>query len=143
MQKKISEIFYANDDNHNFFNAAMIEISPQTQLILGDGEQLMQHLNTSDFFPDVIFLYLNMPGRNGFQVLKEIKFLDKTKDIPVVIFSTSDDPTTIQTTRLLGANLYLAKPSSFSALKKSIRYILSINRETLDTSEESFSYRAN
>ncbi len=84
-----------------------------------------------------------MPIKNGYEVLQEIKQSERTKYLPVIIFSTSDDEKAINTTRQLGANLYIPKPSSFSSLKKAIKHSLSINWDTFTPSPENFVYRAN
>ena len=92
--------------------------------------------------PDLIFLDIQMPGKTGFEVLQEIKQSDRTRHLPIIIFSTTNDEKAINTTRELGANLYIPKPSSFSSLKKAIKHSLSINWDTFTPSTEDFVYRA-
>ncbi len=74
--------------------------------------------------PYAIFLDLNMPRKNGFECLSEIRKTPKLKDIMVVIFSTSADKNAIETTYALGANYYIRKPRSFKLLKKAIETVL-------------------
>ena len=106
-----------------------------------DGTELLSFLKTNS--PDLIFIDLNMPVKNGFEVLKEIKQNDHMKDLPVIIFTTSDHSTAIETSRELGATLYVPKPLSFNVLKKVISHILAINWKTFIPSAEEFVYRGN
>ena len=88
-------ILLADDDTDDciFFENALKEICIETNLaIVHDGEQLLKYLleNSSRALAiDVIFLDLNMPRKNGFESLAEIKENDNLKHIPVVMFSTS------------------------------------------------------
>jgi len=111
------------------FEDALQEVYSKTRLTMAhDGIHLMKILNeTVPPAPDVIFLDLNMPGKNGFDCLREIKQTPKLKLIPVIIFSTSAQPDTINRAYTQGANYYICKPGSFFLLKKAIEYVLSIN----------------
>lgn len=124
-------IFLADDDGDDclLFEDALREIDLQTQLTTAsDGMQLMSILKkTSLRLPDVIFLDLNMPCKNGFECLQEIKESPALRFIPVIIFSTSAQPDTIDKVYAQGANYYICKPGTFPLLKKAIEYVLSIN----------------
>ena len=63
--------------------------------------------------PDLILLDLNLPKKNGCEVLGEIKKDDSLKSIPVIILSTSSDLTDIHITYELCANCYITKPNNF------------------------------
>lgn len=76
--------------------------------------------------PCVIFLDLNMPLKNGFECLKEIRQTQKLKNIPVIIFSTTSNPDAIDQTYLLGANYYVCKPLSHKLLIKAIETLLEL-----------------
>jgi len=60
--------------------------------------------------PDLILLDLNMPRKDGREVLAEIKEADELKSIPVVIFTTSDAERDIATCYRLHCNCYITKP---------------------------------
>lgn len=60
--------------------------------------------------PDIILLDLNLPRKDGREVLEEIKEDDDLKRIPVVVLTTSDDETDIVTSYNLHANCYITKP---------------------------------
>lgn len=122
-------IFLAEDDadDRMFFEDVLKEVSISTNLVMADdGVELMNVLDESvPPPPDVIFLDLNMPRKNGFECLKEIRQTAKLREIPVIIFSTSDNAQAIDKTYSLGANFYMQKPRSFALLKKAIETVLS------------------
>ena len=89
--------------------------------VVHDGEQLMQLLaKNSDELFDVLFLDLNMPRKNGFACLEEIKRNPKLKALPVIIFSTSFNQNIADRLYENGAHYYICKPADFSQLKKLI-----------------------
>lgn len=70
--------------------------------------------------PSLIVLDINMPMLNGLETLKILKEHEKYKEIPVVIFSSSYNPTDIEVARHHGAADYITKPNSFSQYKEII-----------------------
>jgi CheY-like chemotaxis protein len=137
-------IFLADDDDDDclLFQDALREICSRTQLTTAkDGMELMGKLEeTVPPPPDVIFLDLNMPRKNGFECLEEIRRTHKLKNIPVVIFSTSAQSDSVDKVYESGANYYVRKPGSFAQLKMAIQQILSINwgEHTNQTPKEKF-----
>jgi DNA-binding NarL/FixJ family response regulator len=127
----LKNIFLADDDPDDrlFFEDALKELGIKTELIMtNDGVELMTVLDhTVPPPPHVVFLDLNMPRKNGLECLAEIRRIQKLKNIPVVIFSTSDSPNTIDTTYSLGATYFICKPRSFDLFKKAIETILSFD----------------
>ncbi|MBB4801552.1 CheY-like chemotaxis protein [Flavobacterium nitrogenifigens] len=91
----------------------------------------MNYLENSDLeiFPDVIFLDLNMPRKNGIECLIEIKENEKLKHLPVIIFSTSLDSEIVNNLYQKGASYYIRKPGEFSKLKTVIEKALTIASE--------------
>lgn len=76
----------------------------------------LQYLKGQNIKPDFIFLDLNMPEINGKECLLELKRNLILSKIPVVIFSTSDDPADIRDTLSLGAVEFMTKPAKVSSL---------------------------
>jgi CheY-like chemotaxis protein len=138
----IKKIFLADDDIDDcvLFEDALRELQLETQLtIANDGVELMHTLDKDAFqLPDVIFLDLNMPRKDGFECLKEIKQNSQLKDIPVVIFSTSSSSDIINKTYHGGADCYISKPRSFSLLKKAIETVLSMGKPNTRPSKDHF-----
>lgn len=86
-------------------------------------EALIQ-LDARKLKPDVIFLDLNMPIMTGEEFLKEIKTIDHLKSIPVIIFSTSSNTSTMKKTKELGAKEFITKPNRFDALVELLKPII-------------------
>ena len=127
----MKNIFLADDDTDDrmFFENALKQVTIPTRLTLvNDGLELMSNLETilEPPPPDVIFLDLNMPRKNGFQCLEEIRNTPKLKDIPVVIFSTTTNEEAVNKTYQHGANHYICKPRSFELLAKAIETVLTL-----------------
>jgi CheY-like chemotaxis protein len=71
-------------------------------------------------FPRFILLDLNMPKKDGREVLRELKQHPELKKIPVVIFSTTNNEQEMRRCYELGANSYITKPNSFESLLKTV-----------------------
>lgn len=123
-QLNIQSILLADDDNDDclLFKDALEELSVSAALTtVFDGDQLMQLLTKEDaLLPDVLFLDLNMPRKNGFQCLEEIKKDAKLNKLPIIIFSTSYEPDIARKLYQDGAMHYIQKPNEFSKLKNVI-----------------------
>lgn len=114
-------------DDRMLFEDALKEVSGSTKLIsLSDGMHLIDVLTKKTTpGPDVIFLDINMPGKNGFECLQSIRTNPALKDIPIVLYSTCSLEETINRAYSSGANFYVSKPNNFNALKKVISTVLS------------------
>ena len=80
-----------------------------------DGQEAVAFLQRTGEYadvprPDVVLLDLNMPRKNGRQVLAEIKSDPRLASIPILVFTTSQDPDDIRTAYTLHANAYVTKP---------------------------------
>lgn len=71
----------------------------------------------------VILLDLNMPSLDGYQVLKIIKTDERTRQIPVIMLSTTDNPVEVAKCYELGCNVYVTKPVEYEAFSKAIQNI--------------------
>ncbi len=131
VNSKILNIALADDDEDDrlFFQEAIEEIAVRTKLSLfQNGKELMDYLNLPNvILPNLIFLDLNMPIKNGMQCLKEIRNNPLLNPISIAIYSTSSSEKDIEETFVNGANIYLNKPSNFSKLRESIEKVLQIN----------------
>ncbi|MGZ7067381.1 MAG: response regulator [Methanobacterium sp.] len=93
-----------------------------------DGEEAMLFLHKEGEFsdaprPDMILLDLNLPKKDGREVLKEIKMDDDLKRIPVVVLTTSKAEKDILKSYDLHANSYITKPVDFDQFIKVIKSI--------------------
>jgi len=95
---------------------------------VSDGQECMEYLTKQGPFkqvkkPDVVLLDLNLPKKDGRQVLAEMKTDPGLKKIPVVILTTSDNEVDINKAYALGANCFVTKPVDFGQIKKIVNEI--------------------
>jgi len=128
-------ILLADDDKDDclFFKEALAELDASSSFkAVHDGEQLMQLLmNETNKLPHILFLDLNMPRKNGFECLAEIKLNKKLRNLPVVIFSTSFEHDKISILFKTGADVYIRKPGNFAQLIQVINHALPMATEKI------------
>lgn len=124
----------ADDDKDDsiLFQDILEELPLSTHLtMVSNGEQLMQLLNQmNDKLPDVLFLDLNMPRKNGYDCLLEIKSSEKLKSLSVIIFSTAFEPQVVNILYEKGAQYYIRKSNSYMQLKNLIHQALILTANT-------------
>lgn len=96
--------------------------------IVNDGIEALNFLKKKEQYknmprPDLILLDLNLPRKNGFEVLKEIKQDSGLRRIPVVILSISDAEEDLLKTYNLHANCYIKKPVDIVEFEKIVNSI--------------------
>ena len=96
--------------------------------VVNDGEEAMAFLRNQGKYrdaprPDIILLDLNLPKKDGREVLAEIKSEPSLKTIPVVIISSSEAEQDIIKSYNLNANCYVTKPVNFDQFIKVIQSI--------------------
>jgi CheY-like chemotaxis protein len=121
-------LLLADDDTDDclFFKEALADLPVPVSLeTVNDGVELMQLLSSkTKKLPDLLFLDLNMPRKNGFECLSEIKAADTLKSLPVIIFTTSLNMEMLNLLYQKGAYHYIRKPGEYSKLKKIILEVL-------------------
>jgi len=109
-----------------------------------DGEELTEYLNHTGRYtepgsaprPGVILLDLNMPKKDGWQALREIKANPELCEIPIVILTTSKAEEDICRSNDLGADSYITKPVIFEALVDVLRVLGKYWFQIVDVSSE-------
>lgn len=108
-------------------------------LWLKDGEQALDYLfrrgayaDRDDILPRLVLLDLKMPRVDGIEVLRAIKMDERTRRIPVVVMTSSQEEQDVAQSYDLGVNSYVVKPVDFGAFADLARqagfYWLAINR---------------
>ena len=85
--------------------------------IFAEGDYLGRNM---EYKPKVILLDLKMPKVNGLEVLQKIRDDERTKNIPVVMLTSSKEDPDIKTCYALGVNSYVVKPVAFDEFQKAI-----------------------
>lgn len=95
-----------------------------------DGQQAVDYLFKQGDYVDsphttplLMLLDLNLPGLDGYQVLQQMKGDERTKRIPVVILTTTDDKREVARCYELGCNVYITKPVDYEHFSEAIRKI--------------------
>ena len=120
-------ILMADDDADDrlLANDALLDCAFEGQVrFVEDGEELVNYLRQLGKYseaeahprPGLILLDLNMPRKNGREVLREIKTDPALRQIPVVVFTTSRSDTDIAAVYELGANSFVVKPTGYDDL---------------------------
>jgi len=113
------DIFYVEDDIDFAFimQHAAQEINSGISLeIVENGKDALEMLNmftTERIKPKIILLDLNLPGLSGLDLVKRIREVPFLKYVPVIFFTTSDNPKDVKASLEFGANAYLTKPSGY------------------------------
>jgi two-component system, response regulator len=111
-----------DEDDRDLVQDAFIDAGLPGQLrFVIDGQELVDYLRRHSGSrdrdqPAIILLDLNMPRKDGREALAEIKSDEALCDIPVVILTTSTDDEDIRRSYRLGANSFIAKPTTHAAL---------------------------
>lgn len=129
-RKKVKLLLSADDDeeDHLLIQAAFESVKAPFELrFVKDGEDLLNYLQHLGKYsdpdmasptPDLILLDLNMPQKDGWQSLLEIKADPELSCIPVVILTTSYEREDITRCYTLGANTFITKPQSYDELQR-------------------------
>lgn len=109
-EKKLLMIVDDDKDDRFFFCSAIRKNNPSFECLEAEnGDDALKQLRRSERLPDFIFLDLNMPQMDGKECLTELK-KDKTlKNIPVIIYTTSEYKLDKEVTKELGADYFLTK----------------------------------
>ena len=97
---------------------------------VGDGQQALDYLFSEGEYaggeyasPLLVLLDLNLPVLDGYQVLKRMKADERTRRIPVIILTTTDDAREVTRCYELGCNVYVTKPVDYEQFSDAIRKI--------------------
>jgi CheY-like chemotaxis protein len=113
--KKLKIVFVENDEDEQLFIREGFEATKMFEILgqFQSGSELFSYMDKqSSEWPDVILSDLNMPGKNGHDILTEIKKKPYAR-VPVVITSTSSTRSIIDKCLSMGAADYIIKPETF------------------------------
>lgn len=125
---RIQTIIIADDDSDDelLFRHALSEVEPTIKLeATKDGNELLSLLQ--NFKPDMLFLDLDMPAKNGLECLKAIRSNAVYTDLPIIVFSSTSRKSNIDVAYEMGANLFFIKPSFYKDLVATLQLILQLN----------------
>ena len=121
-------VLLADDDqDHAFlFERILKKVDPSKKLVIAkDGTELLKLLSTTR--PELLFLDLNMPCKNGFECLQEIRSNEQLADLPIIVYSSSSRMTDIQKAYVHKADLYMVKPFNTEHLTNALQSVLQMD----------------
>jgi two-component system response regulator len=123
-----------NPDDEELTRIAFEESNLANQLVVArDGVEALEYLLDSQRpLPQMVLLDLKLPKLNGLEVLRRLRADERTRFLPVVILTSSDEERDLFDSYGLGANSYVRKPVDFAQFVESVRqlglYWLVLNR---------------
>ena len=145
MELETNKIVLLVEDNPND-EALTLRAFKKSQIlnqidVVRDGQEALDYLfcegeysaRDKSLLPQVILLDINLPKIDGLGVLQRLRANEKTKIIPVVIMTTSDEQNDLISSYQLGANSYIQKPVDLNmfmdAIKQLGMYWLVLNKQ--------------
>ena len=108
---------------------------PNETVVARDGEEACQFLFDEpdpNKLPDLVLLDLKLPKVGGLEILQRMRRDERTKSVPIVILTSSDEERDIMMSYNLGANSYIRKPVDYAQFIETVKllghYWLTANR---------------
>jgi CheY-like chemotaxis protein len=123
-EQRVTILLVEDDPGHARLIEKNLRRSNITNEIIhaSDGQQAIDLLFSDERpSPLLVLLDLNMPVLDGYQVLERIRANDKTRHIPVIILTTTDDTREVSRCYELGCNVYVTKPVGYEQFCDAIR----------------------
>lgn len=145
MKKRTILIVEDNPDDETFILRALKKSNVANEIqVVRDGAEALDILFGSGSYegramvaPAVVLLDLKLPKIDGLEVLRRLRDDDRTKSIPVVILTSSDEQEDIVRSYALGANSYVRKPVEFGDFAEAVGrlglYWMILNEPPVDT----------
>jgi DNA-binding response OmpR family regulator len=127
-QPNSTNVLIAEDDDDDFFIFSVAVSETGFSVLLKraeDGELLMNLLREQ--LPDILFLDLLMPIKDGKQCLLEIRADRRYDTMPIVVYTQLDDLETVEYCYRQGSNLITIKPNTIADLREALQRILAVD----------------
>ncbi|GAB2557786.1 response regulator [Spirosoma aerophilum] len=121
----MADVLYVEDNPNDadIFGRLVRKLKrPITYTVISSGAEALEYLtgqgryeSQKTILPKLVLLDLNLSGLSGFDVIEQTRAFDKTRYLPIVAFSTSDNPKDIQSAYEAGINAYVVKPGTYQA----------------------------
>jgi CheY-like chemotaxis protein len=127
-------LFVDDDSDESYlFNEALEHSGLNIELSRAkDGNALLEYLQNEPL-PDMVFIDLNMPYKDGLEALTEIRRNPKFDKLPLVIYSTTRNNSHIDSSYLNGASLFVVKPNTFDGMVQIVKKVCTIDWANFST----------
>jgi len=122
-------VLFVDDDSDEsyLFNEALEHSGLNIQMSKAkDGNDLLSYLRSQPL-PDIVFIDLNMPYKDGLEALIEIRKDKKFEKLPLIIYSTTKNNSHIDLTYQNGASLFVVKPNNFDGMVQIVKKVCTID----------------
>ena len=124
MDKKIILLVEDNPDEEALPLRALKKNNIQNEVVIArDGAEVLKVLSGEGLLPTVVLLDLKLPKVDGLEVLRRIRAEERTKRLPVVIFTSSKEEQDLIKSYNLGTNSYIRKPVDFTQFAEAVRQV--------------------
>ena len=125
----LKTVWLADDDKDDceLFKEVLMQIMPLSSLTIIPNDEVLMGMLTPAKKPDILFLDINMPCKDGLDCLVEIRAKRHFSRLPIVIFTSTKESKFVHTTYGYGANLFYSKPTSFNALIQGLGNLFKMN----------------
>jgi DNA-binding NarL/FixJ family response regulator len=115
-----------DEDDRSFFRDAVNQLpTPSVLHIFTDGQKLLNYLFEEEELPDIIFLDLHMPKKDGIECIREIRKQARFNEVPIVMFTLAGQAPYTKDPKQPLANKYIEKTGSFNTLVQTLNGLLS------------------
>jgi CheY-like chemotaxis protein len=121
-------VMYIDDDpdDHQAFVDAVRDSCPQVKLYTFYNAEAAFSILLKDQ-PDIVFVDLDMPGKDGLKCIFEIRQDKALQMLPIIVYSSTSRHSNIQAAYEIGANLFITKPHTYSRLKTLLCEVFSLD----------------
>ena len=112
------------DDNQAIVEMLQRKLEKEEYEVLGCAESAKAVSTCLRALPDLIILDILMPGKNGWEIMEELKENEATQSIPIIISTVKNRPEDMEQGKELQAADYIAKPYVFSDLLEKVQKLL-------------------
>lgn len=136
------ELFYVDDDPDDrlFFDEIAASLGAKA-VLFNSADMLLEALKKPPPLPSMIFMDLNMPKKNGYELLAEIRSQSAFDTVPILVLSTANALDSLDRCFQLGATLYLTKAARFHEMRELLEHILSIDWTQFSRNRSGFMYQ--
>lgn len=114
-----------NPDHCYLLRSAIARLGISDLTTFSNGAEVIEYVQRTGRKPSILFIDLNMPVKDGFDVLSALKSQPEWRGIPIIVTTSSEEPTDIAECYRLGANSYIIKPMSFDAFSEKVQSVAS------------------
>ena len=127
-EEKDKAVVLVADDDPEILSLLSIRLNRAGYTVVEavDGEQTLARVR--EHYPDLVILDVMMPGKNGWEVAKELRHDARFKAIGIIMLTAIGEKINEMTSPLYGADAYVDKPFEFSDLEQKIRQVLEQRR---------------